>query len=97
MPNVDKDIAPARMTHATVLSGPFAGRFWRSLAARLRALAVRRVVGLVVTALAALTGCSALDALDAVTPRGEGTRSAGIPYGPGPRQTLDVYAPPGAP
>jgi acetyl esterase/lipase len=81
------------MTHATVLSGPFAGRFWRSFAGRLRALAVRRVVGLVVTALAALTGCSALDALDAVTPRGEGTRSAGIPYGPGPRQTLDVYAP----
>src|SRR5262245_17014679 len=96
MLSVSKDIAHARMTHATVLPRPVRDRPRCRFAAWLRALAMRRVVGLVVTALAALTGCSALDALDALTPRGPGERTASIPYGPGPRQTLDVYAPAGA-
>lgn len=41
----------------------------------------------------ALTGCSGLDVLNAVTPD-EGVRvAADIAYGPDPRQRLDIYAP----
>lgn len=96
MRNVSKGIAHARITHATALFGHLGRLLQARLATWLRPLAMRRVVGLLVTAVATLTGCSALDALDAITPRGESTRNAGIPYGPGPRNTLDVYAPAGA-
>jgi acetyl esterase/lipase len=57
---------------------------------------MRRVAALVLTAAAALTGRSPLAAFDVLTPRGRATRSLGLAYGPGPRQALDVYAPPGA-
>ena len=43
-----------------------------------------------------LTACSALDALDAVTPSGSYVRTRDVAFGDHPRQQLDVYAPPAA-
>ena len=40
-----------------------------------------------------LGGCSALGALNAIVPKGDLVRHAGIPYGPGERGKLDVYVP----
>jgi acetyl esterase/lipase len=44
-----------------------------------------------------LPGCSALDALNAVVPRGTYVAREGVPYGAHPRQQLDVYLPPQSP
>lgn len=43
-----------------------------------------------------LAGCMPLDLLDATVPRGPVRLVSGLPYGPLPRQRLDLYRPPGA-
>jgi acetyl esterase/lipase len=58
---------------------PFSRRGWLGL--------------LSVTGLAALTGCSASGALNALVPSDSYTLRAGIAYGPEVRQRLDVYLP----
>ncbi|MBI3512857.1 MAG: alpha/beta hydrolase, partial [Proteobacteria bacterium] len=40
-----------------------------------------------------LSGCSALDALDAIVPEAGYVAAVDLPYGAGPRQRLDVYRP----
>lgn len=50
----------------------------------------------VLAALAGLPACSPLGLLDAVVPTGGYVREAGIDYGDGPRQQLDLYRPPEA-
>lgn len=42
---------------------------------------------------AALVACAPLRVLNALAPAGTHTRTAGVAYGPGPRQRLDVYRP----
>lgn len=44
-------------------------------------------------ALAGLAACSPVAALNALAPSGTHTLTAGVAYGPGPRQQLDVYRP----
>lgn len=44
-------------------------------------------------ALAGLAACSPVAALNALVPSGTHTLTAGVAYGPGPRQQLDVYRP----
>jgi acetyl esterase/lipase len=41
----------------------------------------------------ALVACSPVTALNALAPAGTHTRTAGVAYGPGPRQLLDIYKP----
>ena len=56
-----------------------------------------RIVALVAAAgVAALAACSPLDALNALTPSDSHVLSAGVAYGPGARQKLDIYRPAGA-
>lgn len=38
-------------------------------------------------------GCSSFDVLNAISPSGGSVRTADVPYGPHPRQNLDVYRP----
>lgn len=40
-----------------------------------------------------LAACSPLSVLNSVTPMGRSERTAGIPYGEGPRHKLDIYLP----
>ncbi len=46
--------------------------------------------------LAGLTACAPLQVVNALVPSGEFTLREGVPYGPDPRQRLDVYRPLGA-
>ncbi len=52
----------------------------------------------ILAAPALLAGCTPLGVLNSVVPADGGARSAasGVAYGPGPRQSLDVYAPVGS-
>lgn len=56
---------------------------------------IRRLFGAVIggLVLAALTACSPLKMLNALTPDGSFDRTEGIAYGDDPRQKLDVYVP----
>jgi acetyl esterase/lipase len=56
---------------------------------------IRRLIGLVIggVLLAALTACSPLEILNALTPDGTFDKTEGIAYGSDPRQKLDVYVP----
>ena len=57
---------------------------------------MRRLLPLLLPILAVLPGCSVSSVVNAVVP-GNGYRIvSGIPYGEGPRRTLDVYVPDGA-
>ena len=54
---------------------------------------ITRRTGLLAALGAALTGCSALDVVDALVPADTYRSRNAMPYGPGARQRLDVYQP----
>lgn len=58
----------------------------------------RGMLGAAALAGAAAAACSPLAALNALGPRDRGARrvASDLPYGPGPRQRMDLYAPDGA-
>lgn len=75
-------VAPA-VAPATDIGRP--RRRWRATARRWRLVALLPVF--------LAYGCSAVDVVNALTPRDSFTLIADIPYGAGPRRRLDVYLP----
>jgi acetyl esterase/lipase len=61
------------------------------------AMRIRCVPAICLTFLAICSGCTKFDLLDATIPRWGSIRWNNVPYGPFPRQKLDVYRPRGAP
>ena len=57
---------------------------------------MNRRVAIGALAAAGLAGCTRLELFDTMAPRDHGAEriAEGVPYGSGPRQKLDIYAPP---